>query len=219
MLVSALVAVVSANGYGGGYGGGNSYALQAASPSYGGGYSNGNSYGQVVNAAIQTRHTVEYRDVPTYNSVKPTTIEVGASPIPIQILFRSASSNLNVRQAHDGARGSTQQTSSEDEPHRLVHSVTKPVVQEVREIITPFRKITQEIQPVQEEIITIVARGQEKPQSASASPVRQQVQQAPAQVVALEPVTIVEAAPESALASPSKSRSSYGNLGGIKTRY
>ena len=44
----------------------------------------------------------------------------------------------------------------------LKHSVTKPIIQEVREIITPFRKITQEIQPVQEEILTIVSRGQEQ---------------------------------------------------------
>ena len=35
----------------------------------------------------------------------------------------------------------------------------KPIIQEVHEVITPFRKITQEIQPVQEEIQTIVARG------------------------------------------------------------
>ena len=45
-----------------------------------------------------------------------------------------------------------------DEPHVLKHTVKKPVYQEVNEIITPYRRITQEIKPVQEEIETLVAR-------------------------------------------------------------
>ena len=38
----------------------------------------------------------------------------------------SASSNLNIQQMHEGAGGSNQETSSEDEPHLLKHQVTKP---------------------------------------------------------------------------------------------
>ena len=45
-----------------------------------------------------------------------------------------------------------------DEPHVLKHTVKKPVYQEVNEIITPYRKITQEVKPVQEDIQTIIAR-------------------------------------------------------------
>ena len=122
----------------------------------------GEAGGQVIPAAIQTHHQIEFRDVPSTGMVNPTTIEVGANSVPLNILFRSASSNLNIQQAHDGAQGSVQESQSEDEPHRLVHSVTKPIIQEVHEVITPFRKITQEIQPVQEEILTVVARGQEQ---------------------------------------------------------
>ncbi|OTF75494.1 hypothetical protein BLA29_013148, partial [Euroglyphus maynei] len=40
----------------------------------------------------------------------------------------------------------------------LRHTVTKPVLQEVREVIAPFRRITQTVQPVQESIETLVAR-------------------------------------------------------------
>ena len=137
----------------------------SASSGNSGGYSSGGSSGggsgysgQVVNAAIQTRHEIQFRDVPSTGSVEPSTIEVGASSIPLNILFRSASSNLNVLQHHDGAQGSTQESDSEDEPHILKHSVTKPIIQEVREIVSPFRKIVQEIQPVQEEILTIVSK-------------------------------------------------------------
>ena len=146
----------SAGGYGGarggGYGGGAGVAV-------GGGFvGNAGGAGQIVPAAIQTRHSVEFRDVPSTGSVNPTVVEVGASSLPVTILFRSASSSLNVQQAHDGAQGSVQESSSEDEAHVLKHAVNKPIVQEVREVITPFRRITQEVQPVQEQINTIVAR-------------------------------------------------------------
>ncbi|KAH9393290.1 hypothetical protein TYRP_021980 [Tyrophagus putrescentiae] len=166
LIISALIAVAAAYGggggrsSGGGYGGGMS---RSSGGGYGGGSGRGGSggrgggEGQVIPAAIQSRHQIEFRDVPSTGEVSPTTIEVGAGQIPLNILFRSASSNLNIQQSHEGAGGSNQETSSEDEPHVLKHSVTKPIIQEVREIITPSRKI--EIQPVQEEILTIVAKG------------------------------------------------------------
>ena len=98
----------------------------------------------MINAAINTRHQIEFRDVPsTGNIITPAVVEVGAGQVPLNILFRSASSSLNVLQAHDGAQGSTQESDSEDEPHVLKHSVTKPIIQEVREVITPSRKIVQ----------------------------------------------------------------------------
>lgn len=175
----SVISTVSAGGYSkggggsssGGYGrsigvGGGGGQLILMGGGGGGGFgfgsnSGGNAgqfAGQLIPAAIHTVHNIEFRDVPSTGSFNPATIEVGAQSIPLMILFRSSSSTLNIQQAHDGAQGSTQESSSEDEPHRLVHSVTKPIIQEVHEVITPFRKITQEIQPVQEEIQTIVAR-------------------------------------------------------------
>ena len=139
---------------GGGYGGGMSFGGGG-----GGGYGGGGYGGGVVPAAIHSRHSVQYYDVPSSGYVQPTTVEVGASSVPLNILFRSASSNLNVQQYHEGAKGGYQETNSEDEPHYLRHTVKKPIIQEVREVISPYRKITQEIKPVQEEIQTIVARG------------------------------------------------------------
>lgn len=153
-----------------------------------------------VQAAIQTRHQVQYLDVPIVSDINPTTIEVGASPLPVTILFRSSSSRLNVQQVHDSAQGSVQETSSEDEPHRLLHSVTKPIIQEVHEVITPFRKITQEIQPVQEEILTVVPRGQQQTVSAQAAPVLTQAapvltQAAPAVLTQSAPAVLTQSAP------------------------
>ncbi|KPM04635.1 DFP2-like protein 14 [Sarcoptes scabiei] len=155
----------SSGGYGGGssggYGGGASFGGLGLGGGFGGsgrGVPGSSIAGQIIPIAVQSNHQIEFRDVPSTGAVTPAVIEVGAQSLPVMILFRSSSSTLNVQQMHDGAQGSVQESSSEDEPHRLVHSVTKPIIQEVHEVITPFRKITQEIQPVQEEIQTIVAR-------------------------------------------------------------
>ena len=109
-----------------------------------GGYGKSN-YGNSgpISASIRSRHNVQYYDVPSSGYAKPTSIEVKANAAPLNILFRSASSYLNVEQRHEGAPGSNQESDSEDEPHILKHTVKKPVYQEVREIISPYRKITQ----------------------------------------------------------------------------
>lgn len=49
-----------------------------------------------IAASIQSRHSVQYYDVPSTGQAKPTSIEVGANAIPLNILFRSASSSLKV---------------------------------------------------------------------------------------------------------------------------
>lgn len=143
-----------AGGYGGGMGGG----AGGYGGGMGGGMGGGYGGGMPIPASVQSRHNVQYMDVPSTGMVKPTSIEIGASHVPINFLFRSASSHLNVQQKHQGAPGSSQESASEDEPHLLSHRVNKPVYQEVREVIAPYRKITQEIKPVQEEIETIVSR-------------------------------------------------------------
>lgn len=129
---------------------------------YGKVFSSANSANHIP-MAVQTQHKIEYKEVPSSGTIETATVEVGAKSIPINVIFRSASSSLNVLQHHQGANGDTQQSSSEDEPHRLLHTVTKPIIQEIHEIISPFRKITQEVHPVKEEIQTIVARKSESP--------------------------------------------------------
>src|SRR5699024_11029421 len=91
------------------------------------------------------RSRVETRNVPTqsYGS-QPTVIEVDGNPGSVEFVFKSSSSRIRARQQHSGGgAGQTEETSSNEEPTRLVHTVTKPIIQEVREIITPFRKIVQ----------------------------------------------------------------------------
>ena len=123
-------------------------------------YATGYTYGQAAVAplAVQSTHQVQYRDVPSGGLISPISVDVPANAVPVNLVFRSASSQLNVQQAHESATGSFHESSSEDEAHVLKHAVTKPVIQEIREVITPFRRITQEVLPVQEQINTIVAR-------------------------------------------------------------
>ena len=70
IIVSTSMIAVTA--YGGGSHGGRGYSSGGA-----GGYaSRGFSGGGVIPAAIQTRHQISYREVPSSGFVQPATIEV-----------------------------------------------------------------------------------------------------------------------------------------------
>jgi len=153
------------------------------------------SVGPVV-AAVETTRSAQVVDVPTSQDViTPQTLIIEPNVLPVNIEFRSQSSPVNVNQVHiPGRPAEVQSTRSEEEPDRLLHEVVKPVIQEVRETIAPFRRITQEILPVQEEINSVVARGQQErviaqPQVAVAQSV------APAVAVAAQPTIAVAAQP------------------------
>ncbi|KPM10976.1 DFP2-like protein 38 [Sarcoptes scabiei] len=122
------------------------------------------SGGERIPAAVVTKHSVEMKPVEIpIEDLEPQIIEVEGGALPLEIHFKSSSSRIRVHQTHESAgAGQVEQTSSEEEPHRLIHEVKKPIIQEVREIITPFRRVIQEIQPVMEEIHTIVAKGEQK---------------------------------------------------------
>jgi hypothetical protein len=123
---------------------------------------------QVIPAAIQTRYSVDVKDVdlPQSHFQEPV-VEVEGSKMSFFIKFKSASSNINVIQNHVSAEvPPVQMTSSEDEPHFLGHTVTKPVIQEVREVISPYRRVVQEIRPVVEVIKSIISKGDQNRRQA-----------------------------------------------------
>jgi len=172
----SIIGMVAASGYGGGFGGGMRGGFGGGmgggfgggfgggmgggfGGGMGGGYGGGYGHGHVVPAAVISHHKIKHYDVHSSGHIYPTTIDVPANVIPVNFVFRSASSLVNVQHKHEGAHGSYKQTHSQDEPHVLKHTVTKPIIQEVKEIISPFRKIVQTVEPVHEEIKTYVARG------------------------------------------------------------
>ncbi|KAJ6220855.1 hypothetical protein RDWZM_006667 [Blomia tropicalis] len=124
-----------------------------------------------LNAAIQSVRSVEVKNVQdSYDHQEPQVIDISPSALPIVINFRTSSSLIQVHQTHEPSEpGEVQQTQSEDQPQYLKHLVTKPVIQEVREIIVPMRRVIQEILPVEETIKTIVARGSKEGRSNKSS--------------------------------------------------
>lgn len=66
----------------------------------------GTSGPAIVSAAIQSRHNIQYYDVPTSRQITPISIDIGANVIPVSMVFRSASSQLSVEQNHLNQGGS-----------------------------------------------------------------------------------------------------------------
>jgi len=143
---SALLGVRSGFGFGlgGGYGGVRSF----------------NNYGPIT-AAVHSTRSYEVVPVPVhYEAPIAQTIEIPANIQPINMIFRTQSSPLNLQQIHTPSAPTYQSSRSEDAPSVLTHENYKPVIQEYREVIQPFRRIEQRIQPVIENVHTVVARGE-----------------------------------------------------------
>ena len=96
----------------------------------------------------------------SYEAPIPQTIDIPPNFQPVNMIFRTASSPLNVQQLHTPAAPQYESTRSEDAPSVLTHESYKPVIQEYREVIQPFRKIEQRIEPVVEHVHTVVAKGE-----------------------------------------------------------
>lgn len=119
----------------------------------GGGY-----YHHPIPLPVHSKHHIKTHHVKGHSYVKPVHVHVHPNAVPIYMKMDSKSSKLHVTQHHINQHGSHQQSYSKDQPHYLKHVVTKPIYQEVHEVIVPHRKVLQEIKPVQEEIKTIVAK-------------------------------------------------------------
>lgn len=112
----------SEGGNNGGYGNGNGM---------GGGYSSGeNNYGNGNGnslAVMSSQRPVQYRDIQVPRSyAKPTSVYVDSQAAPLNLVFRSTSSDVNIDSQHSGGQGSFQSSQSTDKPHIRVMTVTKP---------------------------------------------------------------------------------------------
>ncbi|OTF71228.1 DFP2-like protein, partial [Euroglyphus maynei] len=117
---------------------------------------------QVIKGAIQSRQTFEVRPVPIQVSQgTPRIVEFDGGSAPLKLHFKSSGGRIQIMQTNGNGYGSEPEyTQSEEEPQRLIHEVKKPIIQEVREIIIPYRKVVQEVRPAKEEVKTIVSQGQ-----------------------------------------------------------
>jgi hypothetical protein len=139
-----------------------------------------------VNAAVkQVGRTVEYKPVPfTDEPIVPQYVVVEPSDIPLHIHFKSRSSTIRLSQEHiPGLPGTVEVTRSRDEPSKVVHEVSKPVIQEVREFVQPYRKVIQELQPVIENVHTIIAKGEGERRRYFDEPIAKTVERSLHQVI------------------------------------
>lgn len=154
------------------------------------------NFESVVPAAIQqTARTVEYRQIANQEQpIQAQVVEVEPSDNPVHLHFKTRSSTLSVSQAHTPAQPvEVKSESAQDEPQRLSIEVQKPVIQNVREVITPYRQVEQEILPVQESLHTIVAKGEQRQQYHNQQQVNYGAHQQTYSAVQAAPVATVQA--------------------------
>lgn len=121
----------------------------------------GHSYGHGVDAAVKSYHSVNTYPVPSLRNLKNPVLDIDSGPLPITLRFNTHSSDINAMQKHFGSPGQVQKAAAIDEPDVLIQAIKKPVINEIREVISPYRHRTQEVRPVQEKIESIIAKGQE----------------------------------------------------------
>jgi hypothetical protein len=115
-----------------------------------------------IELPVKSKHDLEVIHTPSHEEEHSTYVDVAGGVLPVYMTFKTQSSPIYVKQEHRGTKGSYQKSDSYDEPHKLVHEVVKPVIQELREVITPYRKVVQVIEPVKEERLTKVHKGERK---------------------------------------------------------
>ncbi|KAJ6220895.1 hypothetical protein RDWZM_006707 [Blomia tropicalis] len=126
-----------------------------------------------VEAAVHTKKTIEVIPV-RFEEPKdgePQVIEISPYEVPLSIVFKTQTNKINVNQEHKSEMPEeVKETSSEEEPHRVVHNVYRPVIQEVTEIVQPYRKVLQKVEPVIEEMKTIITKA--SPDGKSGEPLQ-----------------------------------------------
>ena len=136
--------------YDGGEGGEGNEETPAA---YGNGKSEGSDHGQAVDAAVNSKHSINTFAIKTVaDHQKTPVININSGPLPLQIRFTSHSSNIEALQTYIGSPGKVKKSSSVDHPDILLFQIKRPIIQELREIVTPYRKRIQEIKPTNEKV-------------------------------------------------------------------
>lgn len=106
---------------------------------------------------VITSQRIQYLNIPSQENRAPTNLNIESRSGEINLNFQTFSSPVNIRHRHNSEGGSSRKTESVDKPHHHVHTVTKPIIKEVREIIAPQRIIRQEVQSVHEKIAAQIA--------------------------------------------------------------
>lgn len=126
------------------------------------GYKDGHHHGpfddiHVHQAAVISSHKHKtYRVPPKHHRAKPTVINLEGRAYPVILNFDSMSSPLLTNHHHHASEAHHKNSYSLDHAHTHVHTISKPVVHEVREVISPYRNVYRVVEPVKEQVNTFV---------------------------------------------------------------
>ena len=115
---------------------------------------------RTIELQVKSKHEIQVIPTRSHEEDHSTHVDVPGGVLPVYMSFKTQSSPLYVKQEHRSTKGSYQKSHSKDEPHRLVHQDVKPLVQELKEVITPYRKVVQVVEPVREDKRTKVHKSQ-----------------------------------------------------------
>nr|XP_027204572.1 probable serine/threonine-protein kinase mps1 [Dermatophagoides pteronyssinus] len=132
-------------------------------------------------AAVLTRYSMEYRPIDSNlltehelegidDSGDERIIDIIPQSRPLQLHFKSPSNRIRVIQSsiedHEKQTEKQEIERTEEEPRLYYQQIRKPILQQVHEIIMPYRKVIQEIKPVVEQIHTVVSSKRRSPSSS-----------------------------------------------------
>ncbi|KAF7489877.1 hypothetical protein SSS_09115 [Sarcoptes scabiei] len=114
------------------------------------------SRGNVIHLPVHSRHTIEYVDVPSTGNYKPLHVEIPPPKLGLSLLFKTTGPKLQLSQSLDRSPPIYHKTHQVDPPIRYQHTVHRPIFENVHTVHSPYRNVMQQIEPVQEDIRTII---------------------------------------------------------------
>ena len=107
-----------------------------------------------MHAPVKSYHSVHTYPGHSHHEHKTPVVNIDGHPLSLKVNFNSHSSHIHTSQHHFGQPGKHQKSYHVDEPDVLVQYIKKPIIQEVHEVITPYRHRTQKVMPVHEKVET-----------------------------------------------------------------
>lgn len=96
-------------------------------------------------------------NVSAYDGGQSYHIDFESNDIPIVVRFNTKPTEIETIQTHHPSPGKTQHMVTVEKPDRLIHQVNKPVIQYIHEMIVPYRRHVQVVEPVREILETHIA--------------------------------------------------------------
>ncbi|XP_054159771.1 uncharacterized protein LOC128957983 [Oppia nitens] len=159
-LLSEYTSDYGIESYGGGYDSYSPKGMKYMSPPKYSDYGNGKGGGGYGSSKPPIYMKKSYEMAPLYGKGygKQYDVKVPTGDSPVKVMFLTQHTPVHIQQKHKRGQPEYKKSTTHENPSVVVHEVIKPVIQEIREIIVPYRKVIQKIEPVKEEVKTIVAK-------------------------------------------------------------